>query len=101
MWLFCWLFGHHWFPTVRTHATHEGYPWDWGKLDRSLFEEKLCLRCGHQQADHIETLDSWEPGGYGLTTAEESAAHAKIDQPTEHFGLPGDWGVPSSPEPAP
>jgi hypothetical protein len=79
--LICWIFGHRWFATVQAEARFNTN--DIFYVSRGLFHEKLCLRCGKQQADHVETLDTWEPYD-GI----EALNH--IERPPVFGRLPGD-----------
>ena len=59
--LFCWLFGHKWFKTVATE--HDNQDWqDQERWYRGLWHERICTRCGAQEAVFQREVYSWCPG---------------------------------------
>jgi len=58
--LLCWLLGHRWFDTVATE--HDAQDWkDDERWYRGLWHERICTRCGAQQAVFQKRVHSWFP----------------------------------------
>ena len=82
MWLLCLLRGHRWFDTVVTHhnACELAGDADWY---RGVWHERLCTRCGKEQAVYQKTLERWN------VIFDRGHVWAK----KEHLPFPGDWAM--------
>ena len=93
MWALCWFLNHKWFPTVLTHAVFT----KWGRFPEDdyyvlgKFKERVCLRCGHEEAVLVEKLATYDPFP-GPYYDEKKATPGWYDMEPEHYPLPGDWG---------